>query len=494
MRRRQEARREAPGRVVFGALLAVLALAAVPYGSVEDWWTALFQCAAFALGIVWAVDDGRRRGLSVRGVPLVAPLLCLLLFAYVQTLPLLAAPPPSPPDEFARKTVSADPFATWQFVLLLASLVLFGQLLLRYTSDEGRVRALVLTVVGVGVASALFGIARQFAQAAEVGFILPHLERGRGYGQYVNRNHFAYLMEMSLGLVLGLAAGSRRDRERLAAYVALAALLSVALVLSNSRGGVFSMAGQFLFFFLVADFSRPGETAAESKGRRRGRGVKGRGWRRLAARATLAGLLLSVAAGLVVVVGGDRLAARLESLPNEAAAGEAGQRLNVSRAEIWRATWRLIKEHPVAGVGFGGYGVAVSKYHDASGELVPEKAHNDYLELLASGGVVGLALGVWFAAAFFAAARRSLRASPPALRPARLGALTGICGVAIHSAVDFGLHLTANALVFTALAVIATREAGRESGTREAEAAASVSQKMPLPGEEMPVDRPPGAQ
>ncbi|HEV2762405.1 MAG TPA: O-antigen ligase family protein, partial [Pyrinomonadaceae bacterium] len=300
------------------------------------------------------------------------------------------------------------------------------------------------------------------------------------------------LMEMSLGLAMGFVVGSRDRLERLPAYAGGAALLAVALVLSNSRGGVFSMVAQFFFFFLVADLSRPNEPAAEAKGRKRsGEGRKrGRGWRKLAARATLAALLLSAVVLGIALVGGDRLVTRLESLPGEAAAGEAGQRLNVSRAKIWKATWQLIKEHPLTGVGFGGYGVAVSKYHDASGELSPEKAHNDYLELLASGGAVGLALGLWFIAAFIVAARKNLRAASAARRPVVVGALTGLCGVAAHSTVDFGLHITANALVFTVLVVLATHDLGRggESGGG-AGPAAPVSQKMPLPGEEMDVDR-----
>jgi hypothetical protein len=43
-------------------------------------------------------------------------------------------------------------------------------------------------------------------------------------------------------------------------------------------------------------------------------------------------------------------------------------------------------------------------------------------------------------------------------RAACLGACIGIAGVAVHSLVDFGLHMLVNALVFTTLIVIATSE------------------------------------
>jgi len=34
--------------------------------------------------------------------------------------------------------------------------------------------------------------------------------------------------------------------------------------------------------------------------------------------------------------------------------------------------------------------------HDASGTMTPQEAHNDFFELLASGGIVGAAIGICF--------------------------------------------------------------------------------------------------
>jgi len=128
--------------------------------------------------------------------------------------------------------------------------------------------------------------------------------------------------------------------------------------------------------------------------------------------------------------------------------------------EIWRATWGLITAHPIAGVGLGAYAPAIPSNHDSSGELVPQEAHNDYLELLASGGVIGGLLGLWFVLALIKSARAQLRLTDPFRRAACLGAILGLFGVAIHSLVDFGLHITINALVCAALVVIATLDGG----------------------------------
>jgi O-antigen ligase len=116
----------------------------------------------------------------------------------------------------------------------------------------------------------------------------------------------------------------------------------------------------------------------------------------------------------------------------------------------------MFAAHPILGVGLGGYWIGITAYHDASGLMTPQEAHNDYLELLSSGGLIGFALGVWFAAMVIRLARRNLLVDTGYKRAVRLGAILGITGVAAHSLVDFGLHITTNAVVFLSLIMMAT--------------------------------------
>ena len=41
---------------VFYSLIALIALVAVPYGTVEPWWEAVFECAVFFLGLLWIIQ------------------------------------------------------------------------------------------------------------------------------------------------------------------------------------------------------------------------------------------------------------------------------------------------------------------------------------------------------------------------------------------------------------------------------------------------------
>jgi O-antigen ligase len=117
----------------------------------------------------------------------------------------------------------------------------------------------------------------------------------------------------------------------------------------------------------------------------------------------------------------------------------------------------MFKANPISGVGLGAYWAAITEYHDASGSLTPQEAHNDYLELLASGGVVGAGLGCWFLIVLAKRIKANLRSANSFRRGVRYGAILGVIGVLIHSLFDFGLHMLVNALVFAALVVIATQ-------------------------------------
>jgi O-antigen ligase len=312
---------------------------------------------------------------------------------------------------------------------------------------------LIYTIIGIGVASALFGIARQMGQGEAYLSFLPRLWPGRGYGQFINQNHFAFLMEMALGLVLGLLVGGAVPRDRLLILLAAGVALGAALVLSNSRGGIFSMFCQLLFLAIMFGVAQPNREISTHHGRVYLRllgfsnSVIGRG--------LLIVCLLMVVIVSIAWLGGDQLSHRFETMERDLSMGSSEVRTNVTRWDMWSATWKSIKDHPIGGVGFGAYPVAISKYHDGSGDLRPRQAHNDYLDLLACGGVIGLSLVAWFIIAFIKQLPRRLRSSDPFRRSACLGALVGLFGVAVHSLVDFGLHITSNALIFTSLVVIA---------------------------------------
>ena len=442
-------------RLVFFSLLATIALTAIPYGTVQPWWIAIFECAIFLIASIAVIQALVSKNWSI-SLSLVAPLLFLSLFAMFQTVPLFSSVGPIKTPE----SISTDPYNTRLFAVQLFALVLVVLLLQRGLSNKARFRNLIYVIIGIGVASALFGIARQSLQR-RTGFLLPALPMGgRSFGQFINRNHFALLLEMSLGLILGLIVGEAGRHRRVLVLLPIGALLWVALIFSNSRGGILASLSEVLFLGVLLDPVRHLTKGEAETNLRRFQNLAGG----LAVRVLLLAGLIGLFAYGVGWVGGEPVVSNFQNAATDFSQQEMGNNINTSRKEIWSATWRMSKAHPLAGVGFGGYWIGITKYHRASGEMTPQQAHNDYLELLASGGVIGVALVVWFLVVFVRDARRRLRSSDPFYRAACLGALAGMFGVAIHSFVDFGLHITINALVLFCLIVIATQRVASDKG------------------------------
>ncbi|CDM65173.1 O-antigen ligase family protein [Pyrinomonas methylaliphatogenes] len=410
-------------RAIFWGALGLILFASIPYGTVGTWWEAAFECAAFALGLLWLIEGYVRGTWRLRGMDLLLPLVGGVVLACVQC--------------FTGR--SADPYGTWLIFLKLAALTLVFASLLACMDSLGRLRLAIHFIIALGVGTALFGIARQVAQHQAQGFLLPLLKPDVGYAQFINRDHFAFLMEMVFGLLLGLLFGRAMAPHRMLVYLAAALLVWASLVFSNSRGGIIISFLQLSSALVIRD--------------RLGAPIKGRAF---FGRVLLAVSLLAVMMIGVVWLGGERLLVRLESEPLARELGDGVDK--VRRLGIWRATCELIADHPLLGVGFGGYWTAIPRYYRYSGEWELYQAHNDYLELLASGGVVGALLGVWFFAALVRRARIAFASSDRFRRAVCFGASLGIFGALIHSAVDYGLHITINALVFLLLATIVAVE------------------------------------
>jgi putative inorganic carbon (HCO3(-)) transporter len=448
------------GTIVFAALLALLVITAIPYGTAEAWWKAFFVCAAFTLGILWLIEGYLSNSWITTECSIVLPAAVLVLFSFLQTISLGNAHISSIATPVWR-TISLDPFETRFFALQLAALVLCGLFLFRYLSTARRLRIVINLIIVIAVASAIFGIVRQTTQHT-LGFGLPLLKLDQGYGQFINKNHFAFLMEMSLGLTLGMILGGGVKREQVLIYLAALIPVWTALVLCRSRGGVIAMLLEVgVATFLLTGFLQSNHTF--QRGRTEAGG--GESTSKLLAIFTSAplriGLFVILICGAVfgtLYLGGERLASSIEQTRTEFSADSSELRERVSRNETWAMTLKMFAAHPLLGVGMGAYWVAVPAFHDGSGTLTPQEAHNDYLELLASGGVVGFAIGIWFLIAVAKKAKANLGSTNPLRRAACLGASIGIAGVAVHSLVDFGLHVIVNALVFTTLIVIATSE------------------------------------
>jgi putative inorganic carbon (HCO3(-)) transporter len=100
---------------------------------------------------------------------------------------------------------------------------------------------------------------------------------------------------------------------------------------------------------------------------------------------------------------------------------------------LWRAGLRIVRDHPLAGIGVGQFKAAVGEY--TSEKNLSLLAHNTYLEIAAEMGLPGLGLFLAIFVSSFrslARVRRSAaREGPPLLRVAATGIEAGLAGFGV---------------------------------------------------------------
>ena len=123
---------------------------------------------------------------------------------------------------------------------------------------------------------------------------------------------------------------------------------------------------------------------------------------------------------------------------------------------MWRDTLRMFPDFPLLGVGWNAFGMAYVRYQTYWRYYFIPAAHNEYLELLLTMGVVGSAVGLWgFARLLRPALARALRS------PRDAGLFAGLLGLACHNLVDFNWQILPNAATFVALLALAVRPLDR---------------------------------
>ena len=138
-----------------------------------------------------------------------------------------------------------------------------------------------------------------------------------------------------------------------------------------------------------------------------------------------------------------------------------------SRLKMWGAAERMWQEHFWWGVGPAHFDYRFREYRPENFQARPDRCHNDYLNLLADWGATGgvivfTGIGIFIFGLFktWPHVRREENdfGTGQSNRFAFfLGATGGLAALAVHSTMDFNLHIPANALVgVTLLALVAS--------------------------------------
>jgi O-antigen ligase len=107
------------------------------------------------------------------------------------------------------------------------------------------------------------------------------------------------------------------------------------------------------------------------------------------------------------------------------------------RVRLWKATLRMLQDHPIFGTGLSGFGRSINGYRYVSGysdQLI--YPHNIVLNFWTETGLLGLAAFAWIFVRAAQVGWRGWRMGTPSWRPLQLGVLLALVGMIVHGLVD----------------------------------------------------------
>jgi O-antigen ligase len=421
-------------------LLCAIAIGSVLlFGAVDSGTLTLLAITLFVIVGIWGWNAYRSGTFQIETNTLQIPILALFAIGLVQLLPLGGVLLPAGLNiDGISSSLSFDPYSTRFFLIRLFFYIVFFAASLTYLNRLSKLKTVTIILIAFGGLIAFYSILQRVETPAAI-YGLREPPQAQPFGTYVNRHHFAALMEMTLGLTLGLIFAGRLRGNRLPFLIAAASVMAIAIVLTGSRGGMIGFLALLVFVAAAGIVSRKVDGGHDSE--------RSGSSRNLAYAAGGAAFFL-LTVGLTLFLGGaDPL---LRSAGIDPGAGD----FTSGRAQFWQTALKIFYDHPIIGVGLDAFGAAYSRYDISSGALRVEQAHNDYLQILADAGILGFICVAVFIILLFRQGFVVIRdSSDDFRRGAAIGALAGCLGILIHSFFDFPLRTPANGFIFLLLVV-----------------------------------------
>jgi O-antigen ligase len=451
-------------KVIEYGILAVIVFSPLPAASVYEWSILIIQLLVFVMLVAFLLMGKKPRINENLTNTLKIPkflFIGLFLFIIFQILYLpksivkLLSPGTYGFHEFfsidfanaSFLSISLIPSQTFRQGLELLTYFFLGFIIVMNITKKRQIMRIFYVLIGMGIFQAFYGMFELYNKNPRILFFKKIYSLNSVTGTFINRNHFSGYLEMIVPLAVGLII-ARIDiislmglkwREKLLRLsekgwainlmIVFGILgMSLAIVFSQSRSGVFILLFTFvLFFCLVGIYFRDSVYQRRSIGN----------FLRISL-LTLIGISLFLGIGSTV----ERFS--LDSVLYE------------SRPVIWTNTIEIYADYPIFGTGLGTYPSIYPQFESDGTLWHVFHAHNDYLEYLSELGIIGF--GLLFGGIFVVLLssflvwryRRHTEAKGLAL-----GAIVSVICILIHSFTDFNLQIPANMLLFSVLLSLA---------------------------------------
>ena len=410
-------------KIIFFLLAVCLVFTTLAYGTVHQPTIALFYLITTVIVVLWVIDAFQTGFLRFNKSLLQIPLIGTVLYALIQIIPFGSLAEIGGVTGIGR-TISIEPFWTQMFAFHFLALFFIFAASLTYLDSARRLRKMTLLITIFGFAFAFFAILQAVLSPTKI-YGIYEVEYAKPFGSFVNRHNFAAFIEMAIAVPLGLIFTGAIPRDKRLLYLTAIGLMGIALVLSGSRGGLVSLLAMVVFILILTNLHRRTERF----------GLK------IGLTILLVGLIIAGA----ILIGGESSLTRF-------AETAVSSDITTNRTYIWNVTLQVIKNNLPFGAGIGAFAAAFTPYDTMNGIERVEQAHNDYLQILADAGIVGLILAGFFVYRLFRTGFESVKTENLFRRGVAVGAFAGCFAILVHSVFDFVLHTTAVTVMFLTLA------------------------------------------
>ena len=402
-------------RILF-SVTGLLMFCPLAFGAVRPWSIFILQATSTVLLLVWAADQVRSSRVNIRWSPAFSPMIAFVALLCVQLLP----------------GVSAYWHATFSQLLLYLSYGILCFLLAQTLSRSREVRRLGTALTIYGCAVALFAVLQNLSAPTKLYWLKTPRFGGWIYGPYVNHNHYAGLMEMLIPVPLVFAFSRFGNPHKRWIAASAAAFMAATIFLSGSRGGMLAFIVEISILLTLALRERQKQNIV----------------------VVLGGFLL-VSLAIIAWMGGREVKTRIATFGGDKHSDIAPD----IRLQIDRDILHMFRSHPVLGWGQGTFVEAYPGFRSFYTSSLVNAAHNDYLQVLAETGILGMAIMIWLLVVTVRnALPKSAKWTSDLNGSAAVAALLGIGGILVHSLVDFNMQIPANAAIFYSLCTVAAME------------------------------------
>lgn len=406
-------------RGILAAVLAILVFGPLALGAVRATEFLIIELFAIVAVLLWAIRLWANPQLKILWPPICWAVLAFAIYAIARYL-----------------TSDIEYVARQELIRILVYALLFF-VIVNNLHGQNHAQIIALTLVFLAMAISCYAIF-QFATKSSQVWHYVSTYQGRGMGTYYCPNHLAGFLEMALPVALALLIASRQGHVA-KIFIGYASLVIVAgIAVTVSRGSWIATGIALVIFFLLL--------------------LTRRGYRIQSALA----LVVLVFAALLLIPKTGNVRDRTGHLFTEKGYVED------SRFELWRPTIQMWRDNFWFGVGPGEFDHRFREYRPENIQLRPGHAHNDFLNTLADFGTVGAALVAGALALLFWGVIKTwkfVREAAGGFGKNRsnkfavlLGASAALLAIFFHSAVDFNMHIPANAILAVTLMAILTAQ------------------------------------